>query len=120
MVNAMKKLALTIAVLGLLGAVPAMAGGPSADEVRRVATFRAVHKVVIVDTATNERFIWSKRAMTARQPLTPLQVAIWNNPVLMAHIRANIWTFDLKSVFAVHIGSDGVVVIYQGEPPSPT
>jgi hypothetical protein len=119
-VNAMKRLALTIAMLGLLGAMPAFAGGPNASEIQRVATFRAIDKVVIVDTATNDRFIWSKRAMTARQPLTALQMAIWNNRVLMAHIRANVWTFDLKSVYAVHLGSDGVVVIYLGEPPSPT
>jgi hypothetical protein len=120
MVSAMKKLALTIAMLGLLGAAPALAGEPSAAEIQRVASFRAIYKVVIVDTATNDRFIYSKRAMTARQPLTPLQMAIWNNRVLLAHIRANVWIFDLKSVYAVHLGSDGVVVIYLGEPPSPT
>ena len=116
----MKKLALTVAVLGLLGAAPALAGGESAAELAQVAKLRNISKVVLVDTGqiSNPRWIFSRRAMESKVPLTPLQVAIASNGRLMAHIRATAWSFDLKSVYSIHMGADGKVVIYLGEPPT--
>jgi hypothetical protein len=114
----MRKLALTIAVLGLLGAHPAAAGGMSAQELHQVATLRNISRVVIVDSATSDRWIYSRRAMTSHFPLSPLQLAIGGNARLMAAIRASAWSFDLKSVYSIYLGADGEVVIYIGEPPT--
>ncbi|CAN5170071.1 hypothetical protein BH10PSE9_BH10PSE9_13740 [soil metagenome] len=116
-----KKLGLAAALIVLTAAPPASAGGVSAAELRQVATLRNITRVVLVDTAvTNDRWVFSKRAMQGKQPLTPLQVAIAGNSRLMAHIRATAWSFDLKSVYAVETNPAGEVFIYLGEPPSPT
>ena len=117
----MKRIALALAaVIGLTAATAASAGSMSPQELHRVATLRHISKVVVVDTGaiSDPRWIYSRRAMTSKFPLTPLQVAIASNPVLMAQIRATMWSFDLKSAYSIYIGDDGRVVIYLGEPPT--
>jgi hypothetical protein len=116
-----RKLALATVLVALTAAAPASAGGASTAELHQVATLRNITRVVLIDTAVNtDRWIFSKRAMQGKQPLTPLQIAIASNPRLMAHIRATAWSFDLKSVYAIDMNPAGEVFIYLGEPPSPT
>jgi hypothetical protein len=117
----MRKLALAAVLVALTAEAPAFAGDTSAAELRQVAMLRNITRVVLIDTAVgNDRWIFSKRAMQGKQPLTPLQVAIVSNPRLMAYIRATAWSFDLKSVYAVDTRPGGEVFIYLGTPPPPT
>jgi hypothetical protein len=115
--NAMMKKLILAAAVGLTLAASAPATAMTAAELHQIATLRYISSLVIIDTASS-RTAASRRAMTSHLPLTPLQLAIASNPQLMASIRANAWSFDLKSVYSAYVGRDGKVVIYLGEPPT--
>jgi hypothetical protein len=118
METGMKRIAAVLALgLGaLLAAVPANAGSGNRAAIAALATLRYVDRVDVIDTVLNDRFIYSRRAMPNNTPLTPLQVAILNSPPLVQAIRASVWRFDLRSVYAALVEGN-TVYIYLGEPP---
>ena len=102
--------------LSLLAVPPAQAGSGNDRAIRALSTLRTVDRVVVVDIAITQRHIWAKRMMGSTTPLTPLQVAILQNPALIAAIDRTVWSFDLKSVYAARV-EGYTVYLYMGEPP---
>ncbi len=117
MVPMMTKIAMLVAVL-LTFAVGAPALADNATAIRQLQSLRQVNYVNVIDTgATADRWVFAKRAMHSNTPLTPLQVAIVSNPVLMSAVRATTWNFDLKSIYAARIEGYSVY-LYMGSPPN--
>jgi hypothetical protein len=109
--------ALAAAGLSLLAVLPAQAGSGNDRAIRALATLHYVDRLVVVDVGSmSDRRIWSKRASHSRQPLTPLQLAIANNPAVVEAINRTVWSFDLKSIYAARI-EGYTVYLYEGEPP---
>ena len=106
-----------LAGLSLLAALPAQAGSGNDRAIRALATLRYVDRLVVVDVGSmSDRRIWSKRAAHSYWPLTPLQLAIANNPAVVEAINRTVWSLDLKSVYAARI-EGYTVYLYEGEPP---
>ncbi len=102
--------------LSLLAVVPAHAGSGDELAIRQLRTLRTVDRLVVIDGTQSDRLIWGKRAHVSRLPLTPLQMAIAENPALVEAINHRVWSFDLKSVYAARI-EGYTVYLYEGEPP---
>ena len=116
----MKKIA---AIVVAAAGWSALAGAPvRADNAAAIAalqTLRSVESVNFIDVAArSDRWIYAKRALHSHADLTPLQVAILNNPAVVAAISDQRWrgAFDLKSVYAADVRG-GRVTIYLGDPP---
>ena len=108
---------LAAAGLSLLAVLPAQAGSGNDRAIRALATLRYVDKLVVIDVSIgHDRYIWAKRAHASMQPLTPLQVAIANNPALVEAINRTVWSFDLKSIYAALVRGN-TVYLYEGDPP---
>ncbi len=118
----MTRLRVALAALGLilgfslLAVLPAQAGSGNDRAIRALSTLRTVDRVVVIDTAVTQHHIWARRMMSSSTPLTPLQVAIVQNPALIAAINRTVWSFDLKSVYSARV-EGYTVYIYMGEPP---
>ena len=92
--------------LGLAAVMPAQAGSGNDRAIRDLKTLRYVDKLLVIDTGIqHDRWINAKRAHHSRQPLTPLQAAIANNPALVEAINHRVWSFDLKSVYAALVAA---------------
>ena len=103
--------------LSLVATLPAAAGSGNDRAIRDLRTLRTVDRVVVIDVgAQSDRHIWAKRAHYSVMPLTPLQVAIVQNPALIEAINRTVWSFDLKSVYAARV-EGATVYLYEGEPP---
>ena len=114
----MKRLVAMLAVVGgcLMAAAPADAGSGNRAAIAALATLRYVDRVDVIDTVLSDHTVQSRRAQYNNTPLTPLQVAIISSPPLVQAIRATVWSFDLRSVYAARV-EGGTVYIYLGEPP---
>ena len=111
------RVALAAMALSLVAALPAAAGSGNDRAIRDLETLRTVDRVVVIDVAQgSDRHIGAKRAHHSVQPLTPLQVAIAQNPALVEAINRTVWSFDLKSVYAAKVVGY-TVYLYEGEPP---
>jgi hypothetical protein len=111
------RVALAAMALSLVAALPAAAGSGNDRAIRDLETLRTVDRVVVIDVAQgSDRHIGAKRAHHSVQPLTPLQVAIVQNPALIEAINRTVWSFDLKSVYAAKVVGH-TVYLYEGEPP---
>jgi hypothetical protein len=103
----------------LAGATAATASAETTDvAIARLQALRHVTSVNVIDVAArSDRKVFAKRWMSNTRTLTPLQQAIAGKAELVALINQHVWSFDLKSAYAMTVLPGGRVVIYLGEPP---
>jgi opacity protein-like surface antigen len=115
----MKKMLATAVLAATLAAAATTAGAATTDvEIARLQALRHVTSVNVIDVAArSDRQVFAKRWMSNTRTLTPLQQAIAGKAELVDLINQHVWSFDLKSAYAMTVLPSGRVVIYLGEPP---
>ena len=115
-----KTLAIAAAAAGfLMTTLMSASAAPIAVEIARLQALPHVTSVNVIDVASwSDRHINEKRWMRTARGWTPLQRAILARSDLMDLIERRVWSFDLKSVYAMTVLPSGRVVIYLGEPPA--
>jgi hypothetical protein len=115
-----KAVAIAAAAAGFLAVAGSSAGAAPTDvEIARLQALQHVTSVNVIDTALwGDRHVQEKRWMRTARGWTPLQQAILAKTELMDLIQRHVWSFDLKSVYALTVMPSGRVVIYLGDPPA--
>jgi opacity protein-like surface antigen len=114
-----KMLATAVLAATLATAAATTASAATTDvEIARLQALRHVTSVNVIDVAArSDRQVFAKRWMSNTRTLTPLQQAIAGKAELVDLINQHVWSFDLKSAYAMTVLPSGRVVIYLGEPP---